>query len=688
MSSFLYNRLPLNSARSSIRVLVLQPASWDEPLEAQMEVVKLVEDPIYDTLSYVWGKENPKDYQNSIQIDKIHVPVPRTLFDALRRLRSYSEAGSAPLTILVDALCINQLCISERNCQVQIMGKIYSSCRQVHIWMNFTETACKRTGAFWAFTGDDADYSKNWDEYCKHFNFTNDGTDKVSILSYSRYYRSDMFMAWIFRELAEGNHLSSVTAFLPILCTDRGWTGVLKHAILSFLFDEWFYRLWVVQEAALAPAGRVYFGSVSMPLHTIISAASNYNFHLHHRCCEVIGLNRDAVDQNLASLLDDFQQLDLLRHNSGRKSTMLELSLRFMKREATQPHDFAYAMLGLANSHITPDYGTKLIDLLLEVSQEHIRLTDNLLPLSFGRLTSAKFPSLPTWVVDLSLPQGKSTPNPRDLVWLAQIPVFNCSSGLRQKNGLAIVDNTLHLDGVKFDRIETTSNEVLLTNEGLPYCFALYDLSVAAGEPWEDRQDKECPISSWAPTPGHLDAPYPSGGTWRNAWWRTILQDHAWGSAKTQRASNRHISTLTMLGDFWTSSKTPNGEGLTEYLQQSAGIDKTSFEEIKSEENDYSNSLLMNTIHEHLNIVTENKKLFLTEKGYLGIANRDILEQDEIFILPGSTVPIVLRPSMPSLNGEHGTVSYQNVGDCYLHGIMDGEDVNEINDTMQSLIVI
>jgi hypothetical protein len=123
-----------------------------------------------------------------------------------------------------------------------------------------------------------------------------------SISSASGYYKFDIFMAWIFRELADGCHLTKVSAFLPFLQSYRRWNMYMGHAVYQFTWIRWFWRLWVVQKAALAPAGLVYFGSVSMPLDLMISAASNYHFHLRTGCWPVLGVDQDTFDGMVATI--------------------------------------------------------------------------------------------------------------------------------------------------------------------------------------------------------------------------------------------------------------------------------------------------------------------------------------------------------------------------------------------------
>lgn len=65
------------------------------------------------------------------------------------------------------------------------------------------------------------------------------------------------------------------------------------------------------------------------------------------------------------------------------------------------------------------------------------------------------------------------------------------------------------------------------------------------------------------------------------------------------------------------------------------------------------------------------RQLFLTKKRYFGIGPFELEEGDEVYILAGGKLPLILRPSPNSQPNE-----FELVGDCYVHGIMDGEAVS------------
>jgi len=76
------------------------------------------------------------------------------------------------------------------------------------------------------------------------------------------------------------------------------------------------------------------------------------------------------------------------------------------------------------------------------------------------------------------------------------------------------------------------------------------------------------------------------------------------------------------------------------------------------------------TIHQQFERMTHAGRNFCTTKaGRLGWASKRAMEGDIVALLYGSVVPILLRPRQDG--------KYQCLEACYIHGIMDGEVVEE-----------
>ncbi|PMD42668.1 hypothetical protein L207DRAFT_553664 [Hyaloscypha variabilis F] len=113
-----------------IRVFVLQPGHNSEPLCGHLQHTNLSwkQYPGYDALSYVWG--HPSN-TSVLTIDGHESSITKNLEYALRHLRSEVE----PITLWIDAVCINQSDVAERNSQVRRMGLIYELAKKVNIWL-------------------------------------------------------------------------------------------------------------------------------------------------------------------------------------------------------------------------------------------------------------------------------------------------------------------------------------------------------------------------------------------------------------------------------------------------------------------------------------------------------------------------------------------------------------------------
>jgi hypothetical protein len=70
------------------------------------------------------------------------------------------------------------------------------------------------------------------------------------------------------------------------------------------------------------------------------------------------------------------------------------------------------------------------------------------------------------------------------------------------------------------------------------------------------------------------------------------------------------------------------------------------------------------------NKVLSEGRLVLMHKGYIGAVICDVLPGDEVFVLRGCKLPVILRRIEDR---------YRLVGAGYVHGIMDGEAIEEAN---------
>jgi hypothetical protein len=123
----LYCHKSLSNSRS-IRLLNLLPSGDQQALQCKLIETSLDDQVDYEALSYVWGEQNP-DVDVVCEGEKL--ALTNNCRTALQRLQ-YNSRGRM---LWVDAICIDQGSISERNHQVRLMREIYSRARQVLIWL-------------------------------------------------------------------------------------------------------------------------------------------------------------------------------------------------------------------------------------------------------------------------------------------------------------------------------------------------------------------------------------------------------------------------------------------------------------------------------------------------------------------------------------------------------------------------
>jgi hypothetical protein len=114
-----------------IRLVVVQPGEYTAPIRCEIIHVNLEDDPEYAAVSYTWADEDGCDdnSQRVYCLNGTSIPVTVNCEAALRRLR---EPG-LKRRLWIDAICINQKHISERNHQIGLMDRIYAKASKVFI---------------------------------------------------------------------------------------------------------------------------------------------------------------------------------------------------------------------------------------------------------------------------------------------------------------------------------------------------------------------------------------------------------------------------------------------------------------------------------------------------------------------------------------------------------------------------
>jgi hypothetical protein len=123
-----YQKLSSNE----IRLILLLPGAEYTNIElSSIPHVSLANAPAYKALSYAWGY--PGDVQ-TITVDNLYVKVTKNLASFLWHIRQELAPGMV-LLLWIDAICINQKDIEERNQQLLLMRRIYERAEITIVWL-------------------------------------------------------------------------------------------------------------------------------------------------------------------------------------------------------------------------------------------------------------------------------------------------------------------------------------------------------------------------------------------------------------------------------------------------------------------------------------------------------------------------------------------------------------------------
>ena len=428
------------------------------------------------------------------------------------------------------------------------------------------------------------------------------------------------------------------------------------QAIVAFFHRPWFHRAWVVQEVAMADNARmitIMFGDGICPWETLNKAA----IMLFQVLClqEHVSLY-DAQVQLLLSQLRQhlgsiFLEIDERRRDRSKSfGHLLEAWLWHGTREATKPQDLLYSLLGMASDGQTCgfdiDYRRDYDQVFAQGAVVLLKSAgaDTLAWRSFQRRMDRTNPFIPSWVseyvaseVDSRLPSWV----PDFRVKRRPAKLLGSRHSLFQASGNHIftfsVDDklkTLSLNGAFVDEIAKT-----------------YDIDQAALEYVAKLQGS------------------PRKGTSFTSQWLQAFKAIVQASATihpqfTERYSEQDIQEIIWRVPVGDRTASDHG-GLRRATEETAALHAVaSASQDPSEPEVTEDSGARSRIYEEC-IYILNKLAFITNSGYLGVASQDVLEGDRVFVIQGSEVPFVLR----QIDDSH----YKNLGEAYVHGIMDGE---------------
>jgi hypothetical protein len=327
-SSRVYRTL---SGDSEIRIVILLPStSFETTIECRLEHAVIGSCKPYEALSYVWGEPH---FTESITLnDQTFMITPR-LATALRYLRLPAEERA----LWIDAICINQQDLAERQKQVGYMRNIYSTCSTDILWLG----------------PEDDEYSQGM-EVVRRLGTLTRKQDKIGkkrlTIDHSE-------------KLAEKN----IQAVYRVLHKDSVWK-----------------RVWIMQEISCSPNVILTSGHATLDWSVVEMVAHGglyYTDAFHgpydhgsmndsYTWSFIFGTAKRVMNQRGA----------MTNISEGKFSTLLDVLARFKHTEASDPRDKIYALLGLVNDPlgVRVDYMKSAAEIYVGVALALINSSANL----------------------------------------------------------------------------------------------------------------------------------------------------------------------------------------------------------------------------------------------------------------------------------------------------------------------
>ncbi|GAB1313504.1 hypothetical protein MFIFM68171_03714 [Madurella fahalii] len=372
----------LTSGPKSIRLLELLPGTRQDDIACILTECSLdsrVGD--YDALSYVWGDATKL---TPIQINGRTLMVTENLRTALLNIRKLDRS----YMLWVDAVCIDQNTVQERNHQVSIMGEIYRNAARTIVWMGdnrppFTERVYAMV-------------------------------DELAAEAVSRQHTGvDIELNGLSLPLLDAGHIES-----PLF--DRFKED---FTILHLAHADWWFRAWTVQELLLASQALVMTGTFTMDWDRF-SQGVDYGFAIGIWNPVLLGIMVDPIVMPYLStraLRKRRRPSSPANPSAPTASTaadaLLELLIKCRFRQASDPRDKVYALLGLLDGHastlgIEPEYGLSTSQLYRLTARQLLLHSDHLDLLGARVPTTNK--ELPSWVPDWSVTASGPQPLAHD----------------------------------------------------------------------------------------------------------------------------------------------------------------------------------------------------------------------------------------------------------------------------------
>ncbi|KAI1274555.1 heterokaryon incompatibility protein-domain-containing protein [Xylaria sp. FL0933] len=630
--SFTYgsSRLGLNE----VRILVLLPQDYVEgSADVHCQLLRLdlnateqhgLSKHPFIALSYVWGDPGR---QKEIFINGKSKLVTSNLYDALIHIRDLLS----PVTLWIDAICINQDDAEEREREIRKMTSIYHDATAVLLWLGPAE----------------GDRSDMMGSIRMEFGGAADLLSKI---------------AKSHGELSNVHEEETENVWTLMNAAYKGYSpfGLALWALFSL--PVW-KRVWIMQELILAQDTYLLWGRQLINFQVLDE--------LLRAQVPVRPINPYLGGSNAA--LRRYTMAREVISSRGRKVSLLEALLATRYRDASLEHDYVYGLLGfvdLGDNAIHPAYNKPFHEVYLEAFNIVLRQETNVDILSAcGRGWAACEQSesgidldWPTWLPDWSWKRIKQisedeagTAFHNDIQSLLldtprnTVNNFDACGGLGKCVSISPSGKQLSVRGIEFDIVE----EILHYQD---------EMGFNKSELWVDAVK-----SMW------------DQGRMRNVYDNINILKHAC----IRTAAYGHKENRFNLGPEMTAF---DDVETTERLAATMAEDDiypVAFEPFDSNEDPNKTTGEEDNLFDSTLVGVGMSKSWycVTKRGYVGRSPVSPGVGDNVCVLFGGKVPMLLRKQEESNH-------FRLVGEIYIHGIMKGAAMEAMKDQWKDFVIV
>lgn len=579
---------PLDLLTREIRLLSIQPGVWKDEILCTLNAVSLDEEPRYDALSYAWGDSK---ITLPIMINKEPFEVTTTVCSALRRLRQKKEIR----VIWIDQICIDQDNNTEKTHQVSIMAEIYKSAQHVWIWLGDEEETKERGFNERPLTVEDSQSNfklrrvkrkalqHQWAHKLKRRATKNRCHDWEALSLAFDFIYSVVDDAHFYETSYFDRNLEETIHHRDLVC---GLKLIAKRT--------WWDRVWVVQETCLAISATVILGSRTIRWSQFEQWVSNMRSHDNNKCCRTDYRSMASDEwQALLVIRDSIRTIGFCRHDNDQP--LLEMLWATESKKSKDSRDKVYGLLGLMSgggdsNSISPDYSLNTLQVYTKVVEAHIQRHRDLSFLCNLPLGPLEFPS---WVPDWSVTDARDTSN--QLICTYYQSWMEETNAMISKHG-----ETLSVDGIFLDTVSWCATKPFSGNsdeiEGFKVIEEFYQALFQKGA---------------------LDCEYIMDGKAQEAFFRTLICDVFVGGGIHRAAPD----FLIIMEEWW----------------------QRCFSARKLHSASDSDSQVWRSVWN--TTISPRSRLFITQQGYVGKGPPLMSVGDQVFILRGCRMAIILRPA-------------------------------------------